>query len=121
VDLCGATFMDSTNLGYLAAIARQALAAGGPRPLLVGAGEEMRELLLSMRLDKAFLITEAEPPAGGDWSDLIDEAADVSERERARTILAAHEALAELDEDNRATFQAVIDLLREQTRERDTE
>lgn len=112
IDLREADFMDSTCIGLLAGIARKSLGQGLPKPSVLVADPEIRQLLLSLRLEQVFtLVDSATDVASVGLSSVAGQASQSSRH--AETVLRAHEALAELGKDNRQQFQSVIDLLRE--------
>ena len=113
IDLSDAEFLDSTCIGLLASIARQCLSQGLPKPSVVVADPELRQLLLSLRLETVFeLITPARLPASEEALAPIDSSPPESSQ-HADMVLRAHEALAGLSRGNRLQFQPVIDLLRQ--------
>jgi anti-anti-sigma factor len=110
VDLTDTTAIDSTNLGLLAKVAKNARQKLKQRASLVSTNEEITEILLNVGLDKIFQLVE--------HSDVAPDALESvrtgssSEAEMARTMLAAHELLAELNERNACEFKDVVEFLR---------
>ena len=112
IDLSEADFMDSTCIGLLAGIARKTLERGLSKPSVLVTDPEIRQLLLSLRLEQVFTLMESAADVAP--SALSSVAGQTSQSVlHAETVLRAHEALAELCQDNRQQFQSVIDLLRE--------
>lgn len=116
IDLNDVSFLDSTAIGLLAAIARELGARSLPAPTVFSTNPEINQLLRSLRLDQAFVLVEK----ATDGRQLcavpgITTCAD-SEPEQcsAAAILRAHETLIDINEGNRAAFQPVVDLLRQQ-------
>lgn len=118
IDLNDVSFLDSTAIGLLAAIARALQSRKLLPPSVFSTNAEINHLLRSLRLDRAFVLVEKAtdgrqlsavpqfpPVADGD-----------TEQCSAAAILRAHETLIELNEGNRAAFQPVVDLLRQQIR-----
>jgi len=110
VDLQEAFFIDSTCLGLLAQVALRSLELGLEPPILVSTQREVTRLLQTTGLDRAFVVIDnpTEPAAG-----LIDatDLAEVSRGPDLKTVLEAHRALCDLNENNRHLFQSVIEVL----------
>ncbi len=114
IDLNQVSFMDSTAIGLLAEIAREMVARGLPAPTLISANAEINDLLTSLRFDEVFKLIEKGSdcivhPAEHDLRCTGDSSAC-----SGKAILKAHEALIDLNDANRAAFQPVVDLFREQ-------
>jgi uncharacterized protein YmfQ (DUF2313 family) len=67
-----------------------------------------------MGFGQAFDIVEAHEATGADLHE-APTLMEYSDPGKARRLLEAHEALIDLDERNRETFQRVVDVLRKQT------
>ena len=117
IDLTEAEFMDSTCIGLLAGIARKTLRQGLAKPSVLVADADIRQLLLSLRLELVFdLIEPAQSVPQQALSPVPGQTSQVPRH--AETVLRAHEALAELSQDNRRQFTPVIELLREDLEKR---
>ncbi|ALT00153.1 STAS domain-containing protein [Lacimicrobium alkaliphilum] len=116
VDLSQAKYLDSTNLGLLAMIARNMLEHHQRKPTLISTDKDMTTLLQSMCLDQVFTLLDKPLDAPDAFVEVSGQSAD--EQQRARMILAAHEELLKLGESNRQTFQPVVDLLKQELQSR---
>ncbi len=118
IDLNDVSFLDSTAIGLLAAIARALQSRKLPPPSVFSTNAEINQLLRSLRLDQAFVLVER--ATDGRQLSAVPEFAPcpdgASDQCSAAAILRAHETLIELNEGNRAAFQPVVDLLRQQIR-----
>ena len=112
LDLSECTGMDSTFMGVLAMVALRVRILGA-QVEIVGCSGSNQYLLNGLGLKSLFLYREDSVPivAGeGGWT-VADEAA--SEREKAETVLEAHETLIDADEVNRGKFGAVVKMVRD--------
>jgi len=110
IDLTETEYIDSTNLGLLARIARVQWERGRPKPIIASTNPEVTLVLTSMGFDEAFVIIEQPEPVHGTLEPAP--AADEDTRRKAHLIIEAHEALMDMSEKNRETFRGVVDLLR---------
>jgi anti-anti-sigma factor len=119
IDFRNCTGMDSTFLGILAGagIELQRMESPG-RMLLTRLGARNRDLVENLGLDCLMEIdTSGEDPgqsAGGKEEALNESESPLSNEERAKFVLEAHENLIEADANNAAKFQDVIAFLRNQ-------
>ncbi len=108
IDLSETRFIDSTNLGLLAKIARQTMQNKWDPPILVSGSEEVDAVLESMGFDEAFTVVGS---AGCPGEELHETpAADVEVQARARLILEAHRALADMNDTCRDMFHDVVEM-----------
>jgi len=107
VDLGQAEFLDSTNIGVLATIARGSMLRLGRRATLYSPRPEITRLLRDMCMERAFVLVDKKLDTHAELVEVGDTEAD--EQLRARMVLRAHEALIDLDERNREAFQPVVD------------
>lgn len=118
IDLNDVSFLDSTAIGLLAAIARELRSHDLPPPTVFSTNPEINQLLRSLRLDQAFTLVDK--ATDGRQLSAVPELAPCPDGEAdqcsAAAILRAHETLIDLNEGNRAAFQPVVDLLRQQIR-----
>ncbi|MHC4886921.1 MAG: STAS domain-containing protein [Planctomycetota bacterium] len=111
VDLTDALYLDSTNLGLLAKMARLCHQRGGRRITLISPGQDINTVLESMGFDQVFLISHQPWHTTGTYEDLSP--VDESEREHAELILQTHRNLMEMNEKNEQEFRSVVALLSE--------
>lgn len=114
VDLTETEYIDSTNLGLLARIAKEMKARGGKRVTLVSTRTDINEVLLAMGFDEVFDLVRRpwNTPARG-------QALPLEEADRgalAHTVLEAHRILMALNERNRDQFQDVVAALERKAR-----
>ena len=117
IDLNQATFIDSTYVGLLASLARYCQQQQLPKPTLFSTQSEINELLFGLCLDQAFQIIQQPTnlPPGNLPADMTSIAAQsYSEQQQGSMILRAHQALIELNDKNKAEFQPVVNLLKQQ-------
>lgn len=112
VDLNDVSFMDSTYIGLLASLARYCQQQQLPRPTLFSTHEEVNELLFGLCLDQAFDIVQQATRPALDMAGIG--AQQYSDQQQGEMILRAHEALIALNDKNKAEFQPVVDLLKQQ-------
>jgi anti-anti-sigma factor len=112
VDLREAGIIDSTNLGILVRIAKRMAECGGPRVTVISGQDDVDELLGALGLDEVFDVVDAN---GNGWAAEHEiPVAQASGREVARTVLAAHRLLMELNERNHDQFRDVVALFEKQ-------
>jgi anti-anti-sigma regulatory factor len=113
VDLGHCPVMDSTFMGTLAYIAQGLRELGQGQLNVIHLNERNRDLLCNLGFDQLFALEESEAPAGA--QPATEEALPVDPNDkatRARTMLAAHEALVEVNPANAAKFKDVLEFLR---------
>jgi len=113
LDLGQATFMDSTVIGLLVALARECRSHRLPPPTLICSHPELLTMLQAMRLEHVFRLIA---PTTDDSIALTCPARDNSDRQsdelrQTQLILKAHLALIAADESNREAFGSVVELL----------
>ena len=109
LDLTEASSVDSTMLGLLARIAKMAKEHGAPPPTLVCPDEDIVDLLVGIGFDEVFSLVASDgaPLSGG--QEIAQ--AETDDRVLTETMLAAHQELIALKEENRLLFEDVISLL----------
>jgi anti-anti-sigma factor len=112
VDLHEAGTIDSTNLGLLVRIAKRMEEKGGPRLTVISGQEDIDDLLGALGLDEVFDIVGSD----GHEREAEQEVpmAKASGADVARTVLAAHRLLMDLNEHNRDQFRDVVALFEQQ-------
>jgi anti-anti-sigma factor len=108
VDLTAAESIDSTGLGLLAKIANFVRGRNGSKPLLFCSNPDINEVLKAICMDQVFVLCDQAPDLGP--GEALPET-DPSKTDLARTVLGAHRLLCEMNENNRALFQNVVDVL----------
>jgi anti-anti-sigma factor len=112
VDLREAGIVDSTNLGILVRIAKRMEERRGPRVTVISGQEDVDELFGALGLDEVFDVVGGN---GDRWGEEREVAGtEASGRDVARTVLAAHRLLMELNERNRDQFRDVVALFEKQ-------
>jgi len=112
VDLNQASFIDSTYIGLLAALARYAQQHQLAKPVLFCTVPAINELLLSLCFEQAFDLVQQSTDPDVDLTSV--QAVPYSDQQKGQMILRAHEALIALNEQNKTQFQSVVDLLKQQ-------
>ncbi len=111
-DLSAASFMDSTVIGLLVSLARDAEQRGLPRPGLSSSHPEIRGLLRNLRLDLAFHLLYALPFADiALQPDQVGANAADEPLQQAQLVLKAHRALIEADPANAEQFGELVRML----------
>lgn len=114
VDLGHCPVMDSTFMGTLAYIAQGLRELGQGQLNVIHLNERNRDLLCNLGFDQLFELEEHEPSASAQPAKEQALPADPDDkRSRARTMLTAHEALAEVNPANAAKFKDVLEFLRQ--------
>ena len=112
IDLCDLEYIDSTNLGLIAEIARFMKKEHNRRPAIVSTNEKVTELIENMGFKKIFMVIKGLEISGGEMREVPDIQQD--EMEKAKMILKAHKAIMEISEKNVKTFKDVVELLEDQ-------
>jgi anti-sigma B factor antagonist len=115
VDLQNCVMMDSTFMGTLAGVALRLKELGNGHLHVIRCGVRSRDLLSGLGLDQIFSIHSGGVGAPV-YTDLDDAQPDVSpeqNREQAKTMLDAHEALCEAAPENLTRFKDVLDYLKQ--------
>jgi anti-anti-sigma factor len=112
IDLSRTTYVDSTNLGLLARIARELKIKQGRKPLLYCPDPDLTTLLRSMAFDQVFELLD-EPIKPPEKLEAIPTAANVTTK--ASVMLRAHQLLSELGPENAQRFEDLVALLKTAT------
>jgi len=108
VDLRETGTIDSTNLGVLVRITKRMQEGGRPRLTVISGQEDIDELLGALGLDEVFDVVPGDDDGPGAEQEIPVEAprgVDI-----ARTVLAAHRLLMDVNEHNRDQFHDVVAL-----------
>jgi anti-sigma B factor antagonist len=115
-DLEHCAMMDSTFMGTMAAVALRLKELGQGRLRVVHCGQRSRELLSGLGLDQIFEI-HSNGAAAPECEEMKDKAvadgAEAAKKERAETMLQAHEALCTAAPENFFRFKDVLDYLKQ--------
>jgi len=113
VDLSEASYLDSTVLGLLAALATGLSAKNCRRAVLISTNEDVTILLTSIGFDSVFSIVGE--PGDRTLEDLQPVAETVTDtRPSVHVLLKAHRALMDLSEENRDKFRNVVKCLEQE-------
>jgi anti-sigma B factor antagonist len=114
-DLEHCAMMDSTFMGTMAAVALRLKELGQGHLHVVHCGDRSRELLSGLGLDQIFEIRSngAMAPECEKMKENARDGAEREKKERAETMLEAHEALCEAAPENLSRFKDVLDYLKQ--------
>jgi len=114
-DLEHCAMMDSTFMGTMAAVALRLKELGQGHLHVVHCGDRSRQLLSGLGLDQIFEIRSngATAPECKKVKESVDDPAAIEKKERAETMLEAHEALCEAAPENISRFKDVLDYLKQ--------
>src|SRR2546430_5422494 len=114
-DLEHCAMMDSTFMGTMAAVALRLKELGQGHLHVIHCGDRSRQLLSGLGLDQIFDIRAngATAPECQKMKGDARDGADAEKRERAETMLEAHEALCEAAPENLSRFKDVLDYLKQ--------
>lgn len=115
IDLAKCVMMDSTFMGTMAGVALRLKELGRGHLSVVHCGERSRELLSGLGLDQIFEIRSngATAPECEEMKKSARDGAETGKKERAETMLEAHEALCEATPENLSRFKDVLDYLKQ--------
>ena len=112
LDLTGCDWVDSTFAGWLIGLRKRLQRTAGGKLCLVGCSPRCQASFAKMRIAALFEFAAAQPPehvrpvpCGG---------SDRPDRDTLEIMARAHEELAAIDEENRAVFAPIAELLRRQ-------
>ncbi|MGL1935865.1 MAG: STAS domain-containing protein [Fibrobacterales bacterium] len=107
IDLSEADFIDSTNLGLIAKVARLHDVQFEERVVILSPNDSIHQVLLSMGFDQVFDIKVISDPLSGEFEDVPEEQAELDRFQD--TIYKSHKLLSEMNQKNRDTFKGVVD------------
>ena len=110
VDLADTIAIDSTALGCLARLSLSVQKVRDKIPTLICRSQDVRRVLLNMGFDDVFAIVADGAVQSVDLVDLPE----VDEGETRERVIEAHKVLMSLNENNRETFQSLVDALEEE-------
>lgn len=111
VDTLEAQAIDSTSLGLLAKLALYCQKQFNLRPEILCADDSINKLFTSVGFDAIFTIRQAESYAEALELCEIQAEQDIDEQQVKQTVIAAHKTLMDLNEQNRETFQELVENL----------
>jgi len=114
-DLEHCAMMDSTFMGTMAAVALRLKELGQGHLHVIHCGDRSRDLLSGLGLDQIFEIRSngAVAPECEKMMENARDGAETEKKERAETMLEAHEALCEAAPENVSRFKDVLDYLKQ--------
>jgi anti-anti-sigma factor len=110
VDLADTIAIDSTALGCLARLSLSVQKVRDKIPTLICRSQDVRRVLLNMGFDDVFAIVADGAVQSVDLVDLPE----VDESETRERVIEAHKVLMSLNENNRETFQSLVDALEQE-------
>jgi anti-anti-sigma factor len=110
VDLADTIAIDSTALGCLARLSLSVQKVRDKIPTLICRSQDVRRVLLNMGFDDVFAIVADGAVQSVDLVDLPE----VDEGETRERVIEAHKVLMSLNENNRETFQSLVDALEQE-------
>lgn len=109
IDLSQAEGVDSTTLGQLAKISIISQQKYNLIPSIITPRTDITRILLSMGFDKVFYLLSDQTEEYGELNEL--NCPMENEDQIREKVIAAHEILMSLNEDNKNTFQELVDCL----------
>jgi anti-anti-sigma regulatory factor len=109
IDLSEAEGVDSTTLGQLAKISIVSKDKFGLIPSIISPNDDITRILLSMGFDRVFYLLGEMPEQISDLNELTCE--QVDEEQMRDKVIAAHEILMSLNDNNKNAFQELVDCL----------
>jgi len=110
IDLTETNYIDSTNLGLLAKIARFQKKLNDKKVTIISDHQNITDILESMGFDMVFILIKSDDIGRVDYKDIAS-IPNEGDRETAKLMLDAHKELAELNEKNSNTFKDVVTYL----------
>lgn len=112
IDLTETKYIDSTNLGLLAKIARLQRKANNKKVTIICDQVNINDILESMGFDMVFILVKS-CDCNKDSFQEVEDIKNLDDRETATLMLDAHKELADVNDKNRQTFKDVITYLEE--------
>ena len=107
LDVNQATYIDSTNLGLMAKVARFMLGTFHRKPVILCDNHDINVILASMGFDTVFEIISKSISERLDFETAPH--IEQNHKERIHMILGAHRVLMEMNNRNRETFKPVVE------------
>ena len=122
IDLSACRWMDSTFMGVLAMIGLRAKKISA-EAVIVNADAQNESLLCGLGLRKVFQFTTEEnsssEPVSGEAAAASSAPATPEDLDNAKTVLAAHETLMDVDDENKRKFSNVVSMVRQEIRKKE--
>ena len=118
IDLSGCTWMDSTFMGVLAMIGLRAKNISADA-FIVNADAQNENLLSGLGLRKVFQFTTEKIQTADAPVSPADNASRNTELDNAKTVLAAHETLMDVDEGNVCKFRNVVSMVKREIEQKE--
>jgi len=116
IDLTEATFLDSTNLGFLAKIAQFMLDKNGSRTTIYSTSKDVNQTLCSVGFDQVFNLVEG--PSNLDEIFGVIDPEKFEKKDKTIMMLDAHKCLMNINEKNQQTFKDVVNLMEQSLKNR---
>ena len=110
VDLSEVKYIDSTNLGLLAKIARGLIKAQQKKTTVLSTNKDVNQLLTSMGFHEVFILLQSSEDHSKEFETIPNVSA--SDRKRAEILLEAHKTLSEMNNKNKLLFKNVVEVLK---------
>jgi len=110
IDLTKTKYIDSTNLGLLAKIARLQKRNNGKKVTIISDQTNINDILESMGFDMVFILIKSLKNNGTTYEEIakID---NLNDRETAQLMLDAHKELSNVNHQNKQIFKDVVTFL----------
>ncbi len=116
IDLTEATFLDSTNLGFLAKIAQFMLDKNGSRTTIYSTSKDVNQTLCSVGFDQVFNLVEGKSDLSSIFGEI--ESDKFEKKDKTIMMLDAHRCLMNINEKNQQTFKDVVSLMEQSLKSR---
>jgi len=113
VDVSDVTYLDSTNIGLVAQIARYVIDNFSHKLSVIIQGNEIKNLLKDMGFAEICNFIPKEDEVNEDLKSINSESK--SKNELGRMLLEAHKTLMEINKDNEQKFKNVVEMLERET------
>ncbi len=119
IDLTDATYVDSTNLGLIAKIAKFLSIQKKEKAIIVSNNEEVNIVLSSMGFEDYFIIVHEYQIDDAQLEQISE--SEQENLQKAQMILEAHETLMEMNKKNAHDFHAVTELFKQRIKNSDND
>ena len=116
IDLTEATFLDSTNLGFLAKIAQFMLDKNGSTTTIYSTSKDVNQTLRSVGFDQVFNLVDGKSDLSNIFGEI--EADKFEKKDKTIMMLDAHRCLMNINEKNQQTFKDVVSLMEQSLKSR---